>query len=181
MKKKKHNSKKTTKTKTNCFILGNLCGNSWEYCLFSGDLSDSQPKWILGVSQALGGLPAKWHFSLFHQPLLTMKLPLSAELCCYYFSVIQILRLCWKQAGAVVNFSAGMYCTEREGWQEENSSHSGWFSQAAADLHLPSGCLLPVAAAYTAAGIRVFQPLLHHVQLHQQYSDFTCYTVDSYS
>lgn len=49
----------------------------------------------------LGCLTAKWHFSLFHQPLLIMKRPVSAELCYYYFSVIQILRLCWKQAGAL--------------------------------------------------------------------------------
>lgn len=91
-----------------------MCGNPREYCLFSRNLSDSQPKWILGVSRALGCLIAKWHFSLFHQPLLIMKLPVSAELCCYYSSVIQILRLCWKQAGAVDNFSAGLFHRERE-------------------------------------------------------------------
>lgn len=160
-----------------------MCGNPREYCLFSRNLSDSQPKWILGVSRALGCLIAKWHFSLFHQPLLIMKLPVSAELCCYYSSVIQILRLCWKQAGAVDIFSAGLFHREREvtGGEFISLSLSGWFSQAAADLRLPSGCLLPVATAYTAAGIRVFQPLLHHVQLHQQYSDFNCFTLNSYS
>lgn len=80
--------------------LGNMCGNPWEHSLFSWHLSDSQPKWKLGVGKCTSTF---FLIALVHccDWVWVMQLPVPTVMCCCFFLEIQILRPCWKRAGDI--------------------------------------------------------------------------------